>query len=434
MPDDRTFLALGADRIGQCIMAARRRVIYAAPGASPAVAVALVNAHQRLGKDAIAVVLDVSETVCRLGYGEVDALAILREKDVPLRHNSGLRIAFLLADDDGFLFTMPPLLVEDSRPADDMPNAVRASREQIDRLVAAIGLGASGGKPKRPTPSAVTASARSTAGTAIPEIGTQTARTQDIEAIETAIQANPVEPFDVSRIVQVFSAQIQFFELEIRGTQLKNQTVKLPKDLLTTIKDDETRSRINAAFKLVSADSAVSGEAIHQAGKKLRDEFTRHHPKYGAVVLKADRAELLKRLAALQQMVEDQANAVKARFSQEIEKSIKTLVAAFAPEIKRNPPQQMRKMIGPQKVTRQLAEEYLHHVLRDAFPDAETVADAMSIDHVFKDVTWSTLQEESFIKWLREVFPLRQEMKEPFELYSAARQKLVGITPSRERK
>src|SRR6266851_2822117 len=87
---DRTFIAMTPDGLKSVIAGARRRVIYAAASLSPSVAAALINASERLGKDAVAIVIDVGAGVLRLGYGVVDAIALLREKKVPIRHQEGL--------------------------------------------------------------------------------------------------------------------------------------------------------------------------------------------------------------------------------------------------------------------------------------------------------------------------------------------------------
>src|SRR6266568_9606646 len=38
-----------------------------------------------------------------------------RRKKMPIRHAEGLRISFVVVDDEGFIFASPPLLVEESR-------------------------------------------------------------------------------------------------------------------------------------------------------------------------------------------------------------------------------------------------------------------------------------------------------------------------------
>jgi hypothetical protein len=48
----------------------------------------------------------------------------------------------------------------------------------------------------------------------------------------------------------------------------------------------------------------------------------------------------------------------------------------------------------------------------------------MRVTRVIKDVTWNTLNEPGFIDWLKEQFPLRKDLQQPFELYRAAREAL----------
>jgi hypothetical protein len=187
---DRTFVAMTPQRLAGAIMQARRRVVYAAPSLSLDVAAALINVHERLDADTVAIVVDVSEGVFRIGYGVADALATLREKRIAIRHAEGLRIAFAVIDDEGFIFALPPLLVEETKGTDDQPNAVRASKDQIEQLVDAVLPPAS---PTSTPPEATTATAVQRA-----EIGQVVVPPAQIEKIEEAIKANPVENFQKS--------------------------------------------------------------------------------------------------------------------------------------------------------------------------------------------------------------------------------------------
>jgi hypothetical protein len=252
MAPDRIFVALTPKRVAAMIMDARRRAVYAAPSVSFEVATALINARERLGAEAVAVVVDVSEGVFRLGYGVADALATLREESITIRHAEGLRIAFVVIDDEGFIFALPPLLVEETKETDDQPNAVRASKDQIEQLVGAVLPPAF--PTSTPPPEATTATAVQRA-----EIGQVVASPAQIEKIEDGIKANPVENFDLGRVVNVFSTHFQFYEFEVVGTRVETRTVQLPKELLGSIRDKATRDRITAAFKMLSKGSKISG-------------------------------------------------------------------------------------------------------------------------------------------------------------------------------
>jgi hypothetical protein len=101
----RTFVTLSSESLGALIMGARQRVIYVAPSLSLDVSSALIKASERLCTGMVSVVLDVSEGVFRLGYGVVDALNLLHERHITLRHAEGLRISF--GDNEGFIFALP---------------------------------------------------------------------------------------------------------------------------------------------------------------------------------------------------------------------------------------------------------------------------------------------------------------------------------------
>src|SRR6516165_3404234 len=132
-----TFLSLKPDEMARLTTAATKRIVFGAPGLDQGLAAALVNASNRLGQDRVTVLLDVAEDNCRVGYGECEGYSILIEGQVAVRGRPGLRIGFLLTDDDGYIFAMPALMVEDVAKRHAAPNAVGATPDQVLRLVAA---------------------------------------------------------------------------------------------------------------------------------------------------------------------------------------------------------------------------------------------------------------------------------------------------------
>ena len=51
----------------------------------------------------------------------------------------------------------------------------------------------------------------------------------------------------------------------------------------------------------------------------------------------------------------------------------------------------------------------------------------MRVSRVVKDVSWNTLNEPGFVDWLKNKFPHRKDLQQPFELYHAAREKLKSM-------
>ena len=131
---DSVFCHVSMADLAKLIRGARRLAIVAAPGIDEAVASALVLAAESIGNENVRVILDVDEDNCRAGYGNVDGYSTLMDKGVLIRRCKGLRVGFALADDEGFIFGLPPLMVEAPTKLNGCPNAVRATPEQIKAL------------------------------------------------------------------------------------------------------------------------------------------------------------------------------------------------------------------------------------------------------------------------------------------------------------
>ena len=134
---DGVFCHVSMDDLAKLIRGARRLAIVAAPGIDEAIASAVILAAEAIGTENVRVILDVDEENCRAGYGNVDGYSILIDKGISVRRCQGLRIGFALADDQGFIFGLPPLMVEAPTKLKGCPNAVRATPEQIKALEAA---------------------------------------------------------------------------------------------------------------------------------------------------------------------------------------------------------------------------------------------------------------------------------------------------------
>jgi hypothetical protein len=126
--------------------------------------------------------------------------------------------------------------------------------------------------------------------------------------------------------------------------------------------------------------------------------------------------------------VETHKNIVRDRFIKEAEKSKKELVQAFWRAVRASPPDNLLAQISSAKPSMEEAKAYLAAKLDQAFPDVESLCDAMKVTFIPKDVTWETLNSPNFVDWLSQQFSINKEMKKPFEEYRAARQRLNVIS------
>lgn len=107
-----TFETIDDAGLALRIRDARERVLLCAPGFGDPVSAALIQAHSRLGRERVVVIVDGTAQAARLGYGHFDAVGQLSQAGVAIRVEPGLRLGTLIVDGQGWCFATPPLLVD----------------------------------------------------------------------------------------------------------------------------------------------------------------------------------------------------------------------------------------------------------------------------------------------------------------------------------
>jgi hypothetical protein len=138
MSTDALFHTLVSDDIVRFIKSAEHAVCYAGPGIQEDLARALLAVMARVGPEMLTVCLDFDERVMRMGYGSFDAVSLLRDAGIIVRSAPGLRMALIIADHTGYLFTPTPLYLEAGPASDAAPNAMRMSGAQVDEALARL--------------------------------------------------------------------------------------------------------------------------------------------------------------------------------------------------------------------------------------------------------------------------------------------------------
>jgi hypothetical protein len=112
---ERTFTAATDELLIEMIGKARHRIVFIAPGVTEKVAEALGHRFSQEDKLRIEVILDADPEVYRLGF-TVEGITKLKSQaqtqHVGLRHQPGIRIAILIADEKALIYAPTPQLVE----------------------------------------------------------------------------------------------------------------------------------------------------------------------------------------------------------------------------------------------------------------------------------------------------------------------------------
>jgi hypothetical protein len=401
---DSSFLHLSVTALANAIAQAQQRVIYCAPGVTQAIAASIANACKRIGRDRVHVVLDVDDVTARLGYGDFDAVAMLSEEGINVRVEPGLRVSVVVCDSIGFLFTTPPMLVEVQDEKHVGVNAVRMIPEQVSKILETV----------------VPCKESSEDESSVSPIGKEVLTKERANAVMTALAENPPQKFDLARKVNVFNSFIEFADLRTTGLHITRHTVKLPRELMTALRDDATTRRILTTFRLVDEDSKVAKEAamIDLKVRRLRETFTRSlGDDIGSVMLRTSREDFAKGVDELKTEISDFQSKVVVRLQKEIDSSLKKLVEGLLPAVRTTTPEALRGQIsGPP--TDAIRRRFLDAELRKVFPEAKGLVKEMKLDWISKGVTYESLSDDDFQLRVRELFPY-VDWRQPFSEFEA---------------
>lgn len=407
-----TFETIDDAGLALRIRDARERVLLCAPGFGDPVSTALIQAHSRLGRERVVVIVDGTAQAARLGYGHFDAVGQLSQAGVAIRVEPGLRLGTLIVDGQGWCFATPPLLVDATMEKAVAPNALCLVPAQVEALARAISPPAQPFKEGQLGPAAQ------------PEIGAVTAKPEALASVQAALQADPPQQFDIARKVNVFNAFVEFVDLSLVGTELTRQRVALPRDLLLAVSDRDTRERLTTSFQLIDPGATIGREAkeIRQAVDKLRKVHTRVLNPYGSITLRSNRQRLEAAVAAVQVQVAAFAGTVRNRLQKEIDHSRKQLVQSILPGLKAKPPEALLAGIVGKPTVEQITR-WIDRQLDQAFPKVDDIVSEMRLVLTIKAVTFEMLKDPKFQAGVREAYP-DVDFDKPFSEFTAARSTL----------
>lgn len=140
----RTFTSATDEASIEMINRATDRLAVIAPGVTTPVAEAVAARMNDLPHLSLTIILDSDPEVYRMGYGDVEALAIIQKASndahFDLREQSGVRIGVVISDDRTMIYAPVSRNVEAGSTSADHPNAIVLGEDTATKLAAASGL------------------------------------------------------------------------------------------------------------------------------------------------------------------------------------------------------------------------------------------------------------------------------------------------------
>lgn len=391
------FQSIDTQRLCELIHSASKRVAFIGPAMTTEVAAAVSNKFSQLDRRGVTIIIDYDEAIFRLGYGHHEAIEILKESGIELRKESGLRISALIIDDQGWILHQSPMAVEN--PDAPVRNAMALSVEQVKEICAAAGI------QDEPSDGSSALSAPNDANERI-EIGRAPIPEAEYNSIKKAIDSNPPQAFDLQRQVNVYTANLQFVDIELTGGRVESRTIRLPASLQKQLfgNNDEVDSRLKTSYQLIDSPQFKGLEEIRKDVEELRKYTRQLNKRLGRVILTAKKDRFQKRQLELEDKILTWKKDAKAVVKSEIDKSINALAETLATRVLENPPIELESVLVGEP-TKQQSIDFIKGTLYRVAPEPDKLVDDLKLHCIFKDVTYEMLKNEEFQGLIGEHYP-----------------------------
>lgn len=401
--DNHAMTVANDAALAQMITQATRRLIIVVPGMSNALAAVLADTWRRLGPENVSITLDIDAEVCRLGYGEIDAVNLLSkaaaELQTVLHTHAGLRIGVIIADDETLIFAPTPLHIEAQPTADHRapvkPNAIRVGLPPAD-LERDLGAGPDGVAEKT--------------------IGLDASDQRRITQVQADLDAAPAQPFNISRLLRVYTARLVFVELRLIGCKLDRRTIDVPPDLVGLV-DMKMRQLLKSKFRLVDAgETGVWGSELSRIKEFIVDRFLVHIPGFGFVLPLREKSSFKLAVKILRKMLERARHRKCEALQATINRRIELMVNALLPAVTKHRPERW-----PSGLSAPDAATLLRNDLTQRAGTAHQLLGEARVELRYKGVTYETLNDPAFIRAVRKAIPGMRILHDEMQAAPAAR-------------
>lgn len=416
MNETSIFCALSSHQVANLIREAKHRICYISPGIQDEPAVALIEVFARSPAVELSVSLDFDERTLRMGYGRLSAVERLRAEGILVTQSTGFRIAVLIVDDNGWVFSPTALYLEAEPQTDEIPNALRLTDSQVREVLIRLSPDA---KRKAVADAETPEEAARIEATQL-ECGQEPITTHQLDAVKEAINLAPPVSFDVARQVRVFEPYLQYVELKLSGAAIQRHRIRVPRTLQALGAASDLAGRLRTTFDLVEKSSQLSSKVIEDELNDIRTNFTPSLGKdHGRVVLKSAKPHLVKRLAELRKKLEEHQKKVQTELQAKLDESRAQVLEYYLPLAQKNLPDALLGQLLRPKPDDKDIRLWIDDELKGVFPAAKELVQKMSLEERYKDVTFETLDRPDFLESVKSAFP-RINWEKAYEEFKAA--------------
>ncbi|BBL57582.1 hypothetical protein [Methylomonas koyamae] len=423
MGNDAFFCHLDTDEIARLVVEAQQAVCFAAPGIRLPVAKAMLKCADRLGPEMITVSLDFDERVIRMGYGDFQAVELLRDAGISVNNSPGLRTSLVIVDNRGFIFTPTALYLEAEAKSANASNAIRMSDDQVAEALARLSPVAK----VIAMAQAKTPEEKKRIENLPLDVGSSPVTEEQVATIGRNLVDVPATNFDLARQVRVFEPYLQYVELKLTGAAIQRFRLTIPAKIQQLGGASELEGRLKTTIELIEKDSQLSSKPLEAKLNEIRSDLTPRLGKdHGRVVLKSKKTLLANRLAVFRAELEQHQAMVKDELQAYLDKTRQQIVEYYVPIVLKSPPDALMGQIWGDPAEDD-ARLWLNDQLDRVFPVAETLVQDMRLEERYMDFTYETLSQDNFLDLVKSAFNKIDWDKAYNEFLAAAENSQAGI-------
>ena len=395
------FLSVDDKFLAEQVSQAAERVFFSASGVSQALANAIVAAAHTRSALQLVVVLDASPLPARMGLADTSGLEILHsaQPDLPnlsVQQSPGLRLCVMVTDAGGWVWWPVVQAVEPPRVSQVLPNAMVLRPDQVDYVLASFSadsrrltsLSSADVSPPRPP--------------SLPEdsgVPSEPLSSSEVRNRAEDLRLSPPENFHELRKISVYRPLLQYVEgADLEGVRTQAMNFSLPAEIANLPIPDGVAARLRTSLRLFD-DGVVSSDALEGQLRKYKDFFCPSiKPPHGRLILKRDVRVFEAALHAFQ-------DHELASFTRQFRESLSQQRSRLESLVCRVYATTCKDHVDDVK-DEDAARNWLRRRLEPALSELPRRAERIRLTPpIYRDVTYSTLNDPHFVSRVREVFP-----------------------------
>lgn len=401
------FTTATDDEVEKLVRGARTRLAVIAPGVTMPVAEALAERMRDMPALSVTVILDADPEVYRMGYGDTEALNIIREASenfmFDLREQPGVRIGVVISDERAIVYAPVSRNVEAGSTSVEQPNAIMLDGAATSALAVASGA----------TPSTEAEDSDSISDIE-QEVGKQALVPEKVEKMQENLKENPPRPFDLTRQLTVFVSKVQYIELRISNAMLSSRKIRLPqhfiklrdKNLRSGIKstldipvDLKLKIKVEFEFDKQCEKHYVNEEYLKRLRNDIEKEYLHDWSTRGKIIFKKDKKAFMKKVERLINMTKAYRDTLQNKISENKEKFKNDMVAEFMEYWIQDPPEHLKRSGN---IDKNSCKSDIESAAEKMFDDAISLKDPEATQ-VFKDISYEDITNEKLMKDLKDL-------------------------------